>query len=159
MSEVIVPIEAPAAEEAPKEPTAEKPAEDSTDWKSEARKWEARAKENSAAAKRLSEIDEANKTAEQKAAERIAAAEQRAAELEVKAVRAEVANAKGVPADLLTGSTQEELEASADALIAFRNEQLSTKTPRPDLNQGKPGGVAGTEGDQFAAFFTTQMGG
>ena len=100
-----------------------------TDWKAEARKWESRAKENSSeakanaeAAKRLALLEEANKTEAEKNAERLAAAEKRAAELETKALRAEVANAKGVPAALLTGSTQEELEAAADALIAFRGE-------------------------------------
>lgn len=35
-------------------------------------------------------------------------------------LRAEVATAKGVPAALLNGSTKEELEAHADALIEFR---------------------------------------
>jgi hypothetical protein len=89
--------------------------------KAEARKWEARAKENKAAAEKLAEIEEANKTAEQKTAERLAAAEKKAAEAEAKALRAEVANSKGVPAGLLSGSTLEELEAAADALIEFRD--------------------------------------
>lgn len=101
-----------------------------TDWKAEARKWEARAKENLASAKqnetaarRLAEIEEAQKTETQKSQERLEAAEKRAAELELRSIRAEVAAAKGVPAALLTGSTQEELEAAADALIEFRGEQ------------------------------------
>lgn len=109
---------------APQEPAAE------TDWKAEARKWESRAKDNLTAAKanedaakRLADIEEAQKSEAEKAAERLAAAEKRATELEAKALRAEVANTKGVPALLLSGSTQEELEASADALIAFRGEQ------------------------------------
>lgn len=103
------------------------------DWKAEARKHEQRAKENLAkakanetAAQRLAEIEAANKTEAERAAERLEAAEKRAAELELKATRAEVAAAKGIPAALLSGSTQEELEASADALIAFRGEQAST---------------------------------
>lgn len=76
-----------------------------------------------AKAVKLAEIEEANKTNEQKAADRLAAAEKRAVELEVKATRAEVAAAKGVPVSLLSGSTKEELEAAADALIEFRGEQ------------------------------------
>lgn len=114
--------------------TAETQAATETDWKAEARKWESRAKENLAAAKanesaaqRLANIEEAQKTESEKATERLQAAEKRAAELEVKALRAEVANAKGVPANLLSGSTQEELEAAADALIAFRGEQPQTQ--------------------------------
>jgi hypothetical protein len=109
--------------------TSEAPAQEK-DWKAEAekikaeaRKWESRAKENSTAAARLAEIEEASKTAEQKAAERLAAAEKKAADLEDKALRAEVAAEKGVPAKFLIGSTREEMEAAADALIAFRGEQ------------------------------------
>ena len=75
------------------------------------------------AADRLAQLEEANKSEAEKTAERLAAAEKRAAELEAKALRSEVAAAKGVPSALLTGSTQEELEAAADALIAFRGEQ------------------------------------
>ena len=106
-----------------------------TDWKAEARKWEERAKANKTAAEKLAEIEEATKTAEEKAAERLAAAERRAAELEVKALRAEIASTKGVPVALLTGSTQEELEAAADALIEFRG----VIAPKPDLSQGGTG--------------------
>lgn len=83
-----------------------------------------------ARADKLAEIEEANKTEAEKVAERLAAAEKRAAELEAKATRAEVAAAKGVPVELLTGSTTEELEASADALIAFRGEQK--QAPKSD---------------------------
>lgn len=124
----VVPDVKPAGEPAPTEPAPAAP--EPTDWKAEARKWESRAKENHAAAKanedaakRLAEIEEANKTEVEKTAERLAAAEKRAAELEVRSIRAEVAAAKGVPAVLLTGSTQEELEASAVALLAFKGEQ------------------------------------
>lgn len=79
--------------------------------------------EGQAALAKLAELEESQKTEAQKAQERLDAAEKRAAELELKATRAEVAAAKGVPVELLSGSTQEELEASADALIAFRGEQ------------------------------------
>lgn len=80
-----------------------------------------------ASAAELAQIKEANKTEAEKAAARAEAAEKRAAELEGKALRAEVAAAKGVPVALLTGSTQEELEAAADALIEFRGEQKPSR--------------------------------
>jgi len=111
---------APAVPDAPK---PAEPAQDTTDWKAESRKWENRAKENGSAAQRLAEIEDAKKSDEQKVTDRIAAAEKRAADLEVKATRAEVAAAKGVPVEMLQGSTQEELEASADALIAYKGIQ------------------------------------
>ncbi len=114
---VVPPNAPPAATTPPAEPPTE------TDWKAEARKWEQRAKENTAAAQRLAEIEESQKTEAEKLAARTAAAEKRAADLELRATRAEVAAAKSVPADLLTGSTQAEIEASADALIAFKGVQ------------------------------------
>ena len=105
------------------------------------------------AADRLTQIEEANKSEAEKAAARAEAAEKRAAELEAKALRAEVAAAKGVPAALLTGSTQEELEAAADALIAFRGEQKSAGPSSSSLGRVNKTTVKGSTGDQFADFF------
>lgn len=76
-----------------------------------------------AKAQKFAEWEESNKTEAEKALARAEAAEKRADALAAKALRAEVAATKGVPAALLTGSTQEELEAAADALIEFRGEQ------------------------------------
>jgi len=158
MSESAQP-EAATTEEAP----AVEPTEEGTDWKSQARKWEQRAKENLAAAKanddaakRLAEIEEANKTEAEKTAERLAAAEKRAAELEAKALKAEVAAAKGVPVSLLTGSTQEELEAAADALIEFRGEQKQAPSSSA-LNRVNGAKASGSTADQFAAFMGGQL--
>lgn len=90
------------------------------DWKAESRKWEARAKENSAAAARLAELEEASKTEAQKAAERLAAAEAKVKAFEtreqVATWRAEVAKESGVPVEALAGSTREELAAHAAIL-------------------------------------------
>lgn len=122
-----------------------------TDWKAEARKWESRAKENlksaranEDAAKRLADLEESQKTEAQKAQDRLEAAEKRAAELELKATRAEVAAAKGVPAELLSGSTQEELEAWADRLIKFGGAKakgliLPNQGKTPDKTTPDPG--------------------
>ena len=83
----------------------------------------------------LKELKDRDKSEVEKAAERLAAAEKRATELEAKALRAEVAAAKGVPVNLLSGSTQAELEASADALIKFRGESQTPGLHVP--NEGK----------------------
>lgn len=109
-----------------------------------------------AKADKLNQIEEANKTEAEKIAARAEAAEKRAAELEVKALRAEVAAAKGVPVSLLTGSTQEELEAAADALIEFRGEQKQTpsSTALGRVNGQK---VKGSTADQFADFFAQKL--
>lgn len=155
-------VTAPAAQPAPVEATAdapkpEAPAQD-TDWKAEARKWEERAKANKTAAEKLAEIEEASKTAEQKAAERLQAAEKRTVELEQKADRAEVAAEKGVPIGLISGSTRAEMEASADALIEFRDAN-SPGIPKPDPSQGAKGSQAlALNGDPLLADLKNKLG-
>lgn len=72
---------------------------------------------------KIKEFEDRDKSEAEKQAEALAAARAELAELTVAKTRAEVAAAKGIPANLLSGSTQEELEASADALIAFRGAQ------------------------------------
>ncbi len=120
-----------AATETSAAATTETSAQETTDWKTEARKWEQRAKDNlakvtelSPAAARLAEIEESNKTADQKATERFEALEKSdrekdaaLTEREQKLLRYEVAAAKGLDlkaALRLQGSTKEELEADAD---------------------------------------------
>lgn len=121
-----------ADEAAPTEPTTEEPTtpdvpatephgeESETDWKAEARKWEDRAKSNYEAAQRLAEIEEAQKSEEQKRAEALDAAERRAAEAERQLMVLEIAAEKGLTpaqAKRLSGSTREELEADAAELL------------------------------------------
>jgi len=124
-----------------------------TDWVKEARKWEALAKKNFAeakqnadAAKKLTEIEEANKTESEKSAERIAIAESRAVELEFQVNRAGVANEFGIPIKLLEGpesSSVEHIEEFAKILLTFRGEKdlnpvipAEGSTPPLSLNGG-----------------------
>lgn len=160
MADEIAPHGAP---EAPVAPTPEAPAAE-TDWKAEARKWEQRAKENlgtakanEAAAKRLAELEEAQKTDAEKAQERLNAAEKRASELELKATRAEVAAAKGVPASLLSGSTQDEFEAAADALLAFKGDPAKGPV-LPTQGTAPTTAIASDPASEFAAFLGNQLG-
>lgn len=118
---------APAEPATPATPTPAAPAQDDTDWKAEARKWEERAKGNKTAADELAAIKDSQKSEAEKQAEQTEALRRENAELKSANLRSTVAAAKGIPAELLTGSTQEELEKSADALIQFRGEQ-----PKPE---------------------------
>lgn len=120
-----------------------------TDWEAEARKWkelsrknEARMKENAEKARLYDEAQEQGKSELQKALDKAAQAEARVKALEVQATRAQVAAAKGVDVDLLSGSTLEELEASADRLLAWRGAQVS---------KGAPSSDAGIRGEQIRA--------
>lgn len=80
-----------------------------------------------AKAEKLATLEDANKTAEQRTAEQLAALQQRVEESEKKAaaasqaaLRASVANTKGVPEGLLPADgTREEMEAKADELTAW----------------------------------------
>jgi hypothetical protein len=136
---------------APTDPLKD-PAQEPTDWKAEAerlkgeaRKWETRSKENAAAAKRLGEIEESQKTDLQKALDRAEAAERRAAEVEtvqqIQAWKADIAKATGVPAQYLRGTTEDELKAHAEELApVFKDRgptvptvgQIPTTTPSDD---------------------------
>jgi hypothetical protein len=96
---------------------------------------EKRAKENEDAARRLAELEDANRSEVDKATTRAQEAEARVAQLEVEALRRDVGADKGLTAaqaKRLIGSTREELEADADELIeAFHSEESSDSTEQP----------------------------
>ncbi|WNM68300.1 scaffolding protein [Mycobacterium phage Tierra] len=91
----------------------------------------------------LDALREGEKTELQKALDRAAAAETRAESAEFDRLRDRVANRPGkvVPVASLTGKTEAELIASADALIAWREESA----PKPPEKQQKrnPAGSGG----------------
>lgn len=86
----------------------------------------------------LARIRDAEKSELQKAIERAEEAEIRASKAEFTAMRNKVAAAKGVPASSLTGKTEDELMASADELIAWRDQQ---KQPAPKRTPASGGGL------------------
>lgn len=89
-------------------------------WKAMSRKHEADAKTNRDAAKRLAEIEEANKTETQKAADKATLSDKAAADAKSELARLRVAMRKGLTeaqAKRLIGTTEEELEADADELL------------------------------------------
>ncbi len=99
---------------------------------------------------KLQEIEDRDKSDAEKLNERLSAAEQRAQDAEARAVRLEVATAKGLTpaqAKRLVGATREELEADADEILeAFPARQVSpppSDKPRTDLR----GGTDPTEDD------------
>ena len=134
--------DSPAAQDTPAaaaEDTAQQ-----VDWEAEARKWkelsrknESRMKENAEKARLYDEAQEQGK-----AQEAAAKAEARAAAMEAEAMRAKVAAATGVDADLLSGSSEEELRASAERLLAWRGAQVP---------KGAPAADAGVRGDEIRA--------
>jgi hypothetical protein len=127
-----------------------------TDWKAEARKWESRAKSakaDSEAATKWREYEQSLKPIQERLAEELAQAKAEASDNALKLKRYEIASRKAIPADaidLLTGQTEEDLEASAEKLLSLIANQ--SKTPiKPDLNQGKAGTGGTSTADQFAS--------
>ena len=109
-------------------------------------------------AARLKSIEDANLSDLERAQSAAAEAAQELAALRVENVRTKVALAKGVPADLidfLTGSTEEEVAAKADILIARLN---TSGTPKPDPSQGAKGSTPKkSTGDMFEDFFNQNL--
>ena len=99
-----------------------------------------------------------------KLTERSLAAERKASEAEARATRYEVALSKGVPTKLmkfLTGSTQEEIEASADELLAAvkpdtGNTDAETSKPKEKLRAGAAGPEA-DDGDNDPASIAAKI--
>lgn len=131
-------------------------------WKALARKHEQQAKTNATAATKLAEIEDAKKTAEQKAADKAADLERRATSAELAAMRTDVALDKapdGMPlsqirklAKRLTGATREELEADAAELFAEfapaeKDEDDTRRRPRERLKSGAAPGAEPEEND------------
>lgn len=104
-------------------------------------------KRAAAAEAKVKEFEDRDKSETQKQQEALAQAQKELADLTVAKTRAEVAAAKGVPAALLNGATQEELEASADALIAFKGEQPQQKLIIP--NEGNAPSISGQSMDDW----------
>lgn len=104
----------------------------------EAAKYRTEAKANADAAKRLAEIEEANKTAEQKAAERLAEAERKAVEIEARATRAEVAASTGIPVDIIAGPKDSTAEAVTEYAEMVKAHFERTDTQRKQKNNIVP---------------------
>ena len=84
---------------------------------------------------KLKELEDRDKSDSEKLTERVSAAEKRAAEAEARALRLEVASAKGLTpsqAKRLVGATREELEADADEILAdFAPQRSGEHDPPP----------------------------
>lgn len=132
-------------------PEPEPSNDDGTDWVAEARKWEKRAKENSDAAARLKELEDAKKTDEQRQQERLAELESTAKQSTTEVARLRVALRKGLTetqAKRLVGDTEEDLEADADALLAEFAPPEEDDTPAParrPQERLRPGATPSTE--------------
>ena len=110
--------------------------------RAEAAKYRKEAKANAEAAARLAQIEDAQKTEAQRAAEALAAAQRDAEQARAEALRLKVGVAHGLPPELvsrLQGSTEEELAADAANLLPL----IKPATPTP-ATAPQPAPVSGT---------------
>lgn len=142
--------------------TQTEPPKPEADWKAKSREWEKRAKANAGAATRLAQLEDQQKTEQQRLTERAEKAEREAQSHSVSLTRYRVAVAKGVPAELvdrLRGDTEDEIAADADALLALVATPGTSTTPRPDPSQGvRSGANAALSGDPLEASLRAKLG-
>jgi hypothetical protein len=151
-------------------PTNPEPGQE-PDWKTEARKWEQRAKQNKAeldaAAPRLSEYDRlvaASKTDQQRLEEDAAKAREEAASARTEALRFRIALKHGIAEedfDFLGTGTEQELDERA-ARLAAKNlaagQPAGPRPPAPNPAQGTSGSSSPTSAkDQFTALVRQQL--
>lgn len=142
----------PETQEQPAQPTqqpadaAPEPVFDATQWAAlfgqqdpaevkkqldHARTWEKRAKDNKAAADKLNEIEESQKTEQQRLTDRLAAAERERDEERRGRARLMAAAAHNLPTSLIDrigGTTEEEIDESAQALAAELERLVAART-------------------------------
>jgi hypothetical protein len=167
--------DAPSETETP-QPTDDKPddagkapEDEVAKWKALARENEKRAKANADAAKKLAEIEDANKSEIEKATAAAAEATKSAEDAALRALRLEVAADKAPDhltakevlnlAKRLHGSTKEELEADADEFFRDIPAKPGAKVPtRPKPPGGsKDDGAGEPNGKERAAAALRQM--
>lgn len=120
-------VEQPQAEE-PKEQ-----AEPATDWKANSRKWEDRAKSNKEQLDAaLKEIEELKASQATNTTEQLEQANAKIAELQLKI---KVSKETGVPVELLQGSDEDAITASANALTSYA-QSFAKSTAAYPLDKG-----------------------
>jgi len=160
MSDTPEPTETPAVDETPTDaaPVETPETSEAEKWKAMARKNEQRAKENAEKARRFDELEEANKSEQQKLSEAADLARKEAAETAVELAKLRAAVKHGLTDDdleLLGTGTPEEIEGRAERLAARLKGNPTPAAPSSD-GQGKQGdpvtqGVTQLTRDQFSA--------
>lgn len=137
-----VEVEQPQAEE-PKEQA--EPTEPTTDWKANSRKWEDRAKSNKEQLDAtLKELEELKASQATNTTEQLEQANAKIAELQLKI---KVSKDTGVPVELLQGSDEDAITASANALTSYAQSFAKSNAAYPLDKGGAAHSTAGNVED------------
>ena len=135
-------VEQPQAEE-PKEQA--EPTEPTTDWKANSRKWEDRAKSNKEQLDAtLKELEELKASQAANTTEQLEQANAKIAELQLKI---KVSKETGVPVELLQGSDEDAITASANALTSYAQSFAKSNAAYPLDKGGAAHSTAGNVED------------
>lgn len=126
------------------------PESEDVDWKAMSRKWEERAKANKQAAEELEKLKEAQMSQQEKEAKHAKELEAELAQYKAEKQQAEwcrtVSKDTGIPADLLRGSTLEEIQAHADSLKQYLQENKTDTQAETGTAAGYAPSVGTTPG-------------
>jgi hypothetical protein len=130
-------VAAPETSVEPPAVVARTPEEEVSHWKAMAKLQEGRAKEGKTAIDRLAELEAEKLTETERLQKQLADLTAERDTAAAASVKTRVAASKGVDETLLTGSTEEELNSSADALLAWRG------VPEATTNDAAASGTLG----------------
>lgn len=138
-------VEQPQAEEPKEQAEPTEPTEPTTDWKANSRKWEDRAKSNKEQLdEALKKIEELQASQATNANEQLEQANAKIAELQLKI---KVSKDTGVPVELLQGSDEEAITASANALTSYAQSFAKSNAAYPLDKGGAAHSTAGNVED------------
>lgn len=135
-----------------------------TDWESKyrdaiahSREWEKRAKENKAAADELAKLKEDNLSETEKLTRRAEKAEKALADYkaaeQANQWRQAAAAKHGVPESLLTATTEDAINAQAEALAGWKAQLTKPVAPKLSNPDGTPGKTGAMTSDLLHALF------
>lgn len=116
----------------PETESVQDPSAEAEKWKALARKHEERAKQNAAKAQQYDELEQAQKSDQERLAEAADQARREADQAKAEAARYRVAVEKGLPSDLiqfLSGTDEESLTSQAETLLS----RITPAEPAPNL--------------------------
>jgi hypothetical protein len=125
--------------EGTQEPTLEQLQAEVDKWKAFSRKNEDWAKSNVKAAEELEKIKASQLSDLEKVQQRLQATEKEAEKLRTDNLKLSVASESGVPAELLSGVSLEEISASAEAQLSFAQKYAEQYKRPANLDQGQNG--------------------
>ena len=109
-------------------------------------------------ASKFDEVQEASKSELQKAQERAEAAEKRATEFEHVALRTRIATEMGVIPEVIQGTDEETMRASAQRVLDWANQGKRTPPPTKPLASGSAAPKDGEQGRAAAALRALRQG-